>query len=276
MANNLKTVLLVVVMGALIMAVGALVGGPGGFVAGLGIAILFTFGSFWFSDKIATSMYGAREVSPTEAPRLHEMVARLAANAGVPKPKVMIMELDAPNAFATGRDPAHGVVAVTTGLLNMLDNEEVEGVVAHEMAHIKHRDTLTMAVVAAMAIAITFIARMAFWFGGNRNNGGIIGFLAMLILAPIAASLIQLAISRSREYEADAGSARITGNPKALAYALAKMENVNRVSEYAYADPSTAHLFIVKPAMGGFLAALASTHPPIKERIKRLEQMSNI
>ncbi|MEP0813524.1 MAG: zinc metalloprotease HtpX [bacterium] len=275
MLNNLKTFVLFVVMGAIIMAAGTYFGGQSGLAIGLGIALIFTFGSYWYSDKIATSMYGAREVSPQEAPALHEMVERLSRAAGIPKPRIAIVDLDIPNAFATGRDPSHGLVAVTTGLLNGLSQDEIEGVVAHELAHIKHRDTLTMAVAAAMAMAITFIARMAFWFGGSRDNGGgLLGMLAMLIVAPLAATLIQLAISRSREFEADAGAAKITGNPRGLAYALARLEGYNKRAEFPYADPATAHMFIVQPAMGGSLVSLFSTHPSTKERIKRLEAMA--
>jgi len=271
MMNNIKTMVLIVMMSGLILVIGHMVGGFSGLLIALVIALIFNFGSFWWSDKLVTKMYGCREIPPAEAPRLHEMVERLSANAGIPKPRVLMMENDVPNAFATGRDPAHAAVAVTSGLLQTLDHYEVEGVIAHELSHIKHRDTLTMAVAGAMATMIMFASRIAFWFG-DRNN--LLGSLAIMILGPIAAILIQMAISRSREYEADAGAARITGNPNGLANALAKLENVNRVAQVQYADPATSHLFIVKPGVLGFIGNLFSTHPPIQERISRLTKIS--
>lgn len=272
MMNNFKTFVLILAMSALILWVGHTLGGFSGLMIAFAIALVFNLASFWFSDKMVVKLYGCREISPSEAPRLHEMVSRLSKQAGIPMPRVLMMDNPVPNAFATGRDPAHSAVAVTTGLLQIADHDEVEGVIAHELSHIKHRDTLTMMVVGMMAMMIMFASRFAFWFG-DRNN--VLGSLLILVLAPVAAILIQMAISRNREYEADAGAARITGSPRSLANALAKLENVNKTSEYEYADPSTAHLFIVKPGVLAGLGALFSTHPPISERIKRLTALEN-
>ena len=272
MLNNFKTLFLIVLMSGLILVIGSLVGGTSGLMIAGVIALLFNFGSFWFSDRMVASMYGCRETSPSESPRLHEMVERLSKAAEIPKPRVLIMDNEMPNAFATGRDPSHAAVAVTTGLLRILDSDEVEGVIAHELSHIKHRDTLIMAVVGAMATIVMFASRFAFWFG-DRDN--VLGTLLVLILGPGAAMLIQMTISRSREYEADAGAARVTRDPRALSNALAKLENVNTYAGRQYASATTAHLFIVKPGALGMLATLFSTHPPIHERINRLNRMEN-
>lgn len=271
MKNNLKTLVLIVLMSGIVLWIGGALGGYSGLMIALVIALVLNVGSFWFSDTLVAKMYGAKEVSPQDSPRLHEMVERLSRNASIPKPRVLVVETEMPNAFATGRSPNHAAVAVTTGLLKMLDYDEVEGVVAHELAHIKNRDTLTMAVAGALATMIMFASRFAFFFG-DRNNA--LGSLAILILGPIAAMLIQFAISRSREYEADAHAAKINGNPRSLAKALLKLENVNSVAQRPYADPATAHLFIVKPGALGILASLFSTHPPIAERVKRLNSMA--
>lgn len=271
MANNIKTMLLIVAMSGIVLWIGSAAGGTTGLLIALVIALAINFGSLWYSDILVAKMYGAKEVTSGDAPRLHEMVERLSAQAGIPKPRVLVVETEMPNAFATGRSPSHAAVAVTSGLLQMLDYDEVEGVVAHELAHIKNRDTLTMAVAGALATMIMFASRIAFFFG-DRDNA--LGSLAILILGPIAAMLIQFAISRSREYEADAHAAKLSGNPGALAKALLKLENVNSYARQPYADPATAHLFIVKPGALGMLASLFSTHPPTAERVKRLQSMA--
>jgi heat shock protein HtpX len=238
------------------------------------------FASYWFSDKIVLKMYGAREVSPHEAPELHQLVQRLAQRAGIPMPRVYIIPSDAPNAFATGRNPQHGAVAVTEGILRMLDTDELAGVLAHELGHIRNRDTLIMTVAATLAGAITMLAHMAQWgaiFGFGRRDdedsggSGVFGLLFMAILAPIAATLIQLAISRSREYFADSTGAAVAGSPSGLARALEKLHYASQRLPME-ANPATAHLFIVNPLTGGSLANLFSTHPPIEERIRRLRR----
>jgi heat shock protein HtpX len=239
------------------------------------------FASYWFSDKIVLSMYGAREVSLNEAPDLYRLVQRLAQRAGIPMPRVYIIPSDAPNAFATGRNPQHGAVAVTEGILRMLDADELAGVLAHELGHIRNRDTLIMTVAATLAGAITMLAHMAQWgaiFGFGRRDeedsggGGMLSLLFMAILAPIAATLIQLAISRSREYFADSTGAAVAGSPSGLARALEKLHYASQRLPMD-ANPATAHLFIVNPLTGGSLLNLFSTHPPIEERIRRLRRI---
>ena len=278
MINMLKTGLLMAALTAVFMVAGQALGGSNGMVFALLMALGMNFFAYWFSDKMALKMSGAREVSPDEAPELHQMVASLASRADLPKPRVYMIHQDTPNAFATGRNPDHAAVAVTTGLLRILKKDELEGVLAHELGHIKNRDILISSIAATMAGAISYMASMAQWamiFGGGRSSdnnnggGGIVGTLAMMILAPLGASLIQMAISRSREYQADAAGAAICGHPRSLASALQQLENFNRRRPMDV-NPATAQMYIVNPLTGGQLANLFSTHPPIQERIKRL------
>jgi heat shock protein HtpX len=245
------------------------------------IALLFAAGTnvfaYWNSDKMVLSMYGAREVGPESAPDLHEIVRRLAGHAGIPVPKVYIMENPQPNAFATGRNPEHAAVAVTTGILKVLNREELAGVLAHELSHIKHRDTLIMTITATLAGAIGMLTYFAMFFGGNRNNPlGFIGIIVMMVLAPLAAMLVQMAISRTREYAADAEGAQICGRPMWLASALEKLHKGAQYfpNERAEANPATAHLFIVNPLHGGRMDHLFSTHPSMENRIERLRRMT--
>ncbi len=284
--NALRTTFLLAALTVLLVLVGKLLGGTAGMVIALVLAAVMNLGSYWFSDKMVLSMHGAREVDANSAPELYETVAFLARRAGMTMPRVYIMESDTPNAFATGRSPEHAAVAATTGLLRIMNRDELAGVLGHELSHVRHRDTLISAIAATMAGAIAMIANMAQWamlFGGFRGSddeegaGGIIGGLAMMILAPLAASLIQLAVSRSREYGADRGGAELTGNPLWLASALRKLESANRMEpmQSAVNNPSTAHLFIVNPLSGHRLAQLFSTHPPTEERIRRLEAMAH-
>ncbi|HEU4635684.1 MAG TPA: zinc metalloprotease HtpX, partial [Edaphobacter sp.] len=242
------------------------------------LSVAFNFGTYFFSDKLALSMYRAQPVTRDQLPRVYAVVEQLSAKQSLPMPKIYVIPSESPNAFATGRNPQHASVAVTHGILNLLDDEELEGVLAHELGHVRNRDILTSSIAATLAGAITMLARMGYWaslFGGygsrdDRDRGGGLTGLLMLILAPIAATLIQLAISRSREYEADASGAKETGNPYALARALQKLDNYSRRIPLQ-ASPSTAHLFIVAPLLGsGGFANLFSTHPPIKDRIHRL------
>jgi heat shock protein HtpX len=279
--NTLKVGVLLVALTALFIFVGDAIGGRGGAMIAFALALVMNFISYWFSDKIVLGMYGARALSPADAPDLHRLVERLSERAGIPVPRLYVVPGEQPNAFATGRDPAHAAVAVTAGLLHLLDTEEVEGVLAHEIAHIKHRDTLTMTVVATIAGAVMLLADMARWamiFGGarsdDREGNHPLVYLFIMIVAPIAAMLIQLAISRAREYEADATGAKLAGSPDGLISALRKLEQASRMIPMQ-ASPSTAHLFIVNPlrGMGGTLMSLFMTHPPIEERIRRLQQM---
>ncbi len=279
--NTLKVGVLLVALTALFIFVGDIIGGRSGAMIAFALALLMNFVSYWFSDKIVLGMYGARPLSPGDAPELHRMVERLSERAGIPTPRLYVVPGDQPNAFATGRSPTHAAVAVTAGLLNLLNADEVEGVLAHEIAHIKHRDTLTMTVVATIAGAVMLLADMARWamiFGGarsdDREGGNPLVFLFIMIVAPIAAMLIQLAISRAREYEADATGAKLAGNPDGLINALRKLEQASRMIPMQ-ASPSTAHLFIVNPlrGMGGTLMSLFMTHPPIEERVRRLQRM---
>ena len=279
--NTVKTVFLLTLLTGLFLLVGNAVGGQGGMVFAFMLAMVTNFGAYWFSDRIALQMAGAREVSEAEAPELHGLVEQLATYARLPKPRVCVIDSAAPNAFATGRDPSHSAVAVTTGIMRTLSRDELAGVLAHELAHIKNRDTLIATMVAAVAGAITMLAHMAQWamiFGGRGSDdegegaGGLAGSLLMIILAPIAATIIQLAISRAREYDADATGARILGNPDSLANALEKLEVGVRYAPALQANQATAHLFIVNPFAGG-LSGLFSTHPPIAERVARLRRM---
>ena len=282
--NTLKTTLLLTSLTVLLVLIGQGVGGNGGMVLAFVMALVMNGGAYWFSDKIALKMSGAREVTAAEAPHLHGMVSELARRAEVPMPRVYLIDSEAPNAFATGRDPAHGAVAVTSGIMRLLDRDELAGVIAHELGHIKNRDTLISAIAATVAGAVTMIANMAQWamifggFGGSDEEeegglGGMVGGLFMIILAPIAATLVQLAISRTREYGADAAGARIAGDPIALASALRKLESWSKQMPMAV-NPTTAHMYIINPISGGAIAGLFSTHPPTQERIARLEQLA--
>jgi len=276
-ANGLKTAALMALMIVLFMLVGEALGGEQGMIMAFFFALLMNFFSYWFSDKIVLAMYRARPVTPEEAPELYAMVERLSKRAGIPTPRVYIIESPQPNAFATGRSPSHAAVAVTTGLLQLLDTDELEGVLAHEIAHIKNWDILTSTLAATLASAITMLARMAFWFGGTRNDEdhNPLAALAMLILAPVAAMLIQFAISRAREFVADRDGALLSRKPEALAEALLKIEQfVRRVP--AHVNPATAHMFIVNPLAGmrQAFSRLFSTHPPTEERVARLLELA--
>lgn len=270
MQNTLKTALLLGAMSALLLYLGEVLGGAQGLVVGFLFAVGTNFVSYWFSDKIVLSMYSAREVGPES--RLYQMVARLAGRAQLPMPKVYVIPDQSPNAFATGRNPSHAAVAATEGILRILDEEELEGVIAHELAHVKHRDILTSSIAATLAAAIMMVARMAMFFGGrsdDREEGNPIAGLAMMILAPVAAMLIQAAISRSREFAADAGGAAIAGRPDGLVRALRKIEGASRVVPMD-ANPATAHMFIIKPFSLGGIGSLFSTHPPTEQRVAAL------
>jgi heat shock protein HtpX len=278
--NYIKTGFLLVLLTMLFVWAGGYFGGQTGAVMAFMFALLMNAGAYWFSDKIVLGMYGAKELNQEEVPELYNMVTELTASADLPMPKLYIAPQASPNAFATGRDPNHAAVCVTQGILNLLNREELKGVIAHELAHIKNRDTLIMTVAATIAGAITMLASWARWaaiFGGFGGRGGrdrnnnIVGYLIMLIVAPIAAMLIQLAISRSREYAADNKGASIAGTSSGLAAALLKLEK--GVKAYpVQANNATAHLFIVNPLRGG-LAGLFSTHPPVRDRVEKLEKM---
>jgi heat shock protein HtpX len=278
--NTTKTVFLMAVMTVLLVFMGSLLGGRGGMMLAFVFAVAMNFGSYWFSDKIVLRMYGAQELAPGDAPELFQIVQDLSGRAGLPMPKVYMIEGNQPNAFATGRDPQHAAVAVTKGIVGLLSRDELRGVLGHELAHVKHRDILIGTIAATMAGAISMIANVAQWgmiFGGGGRSddreGSPIAGLVMMIVAPFAAMLIQLAISRSREFLADEGGAEIAGNPLSLASALRKLET--RAHQIPMdASPSTAHMFIVNPLSGGGFAKLFSTHPPMEERIARLEAMA--
>lgn len=278
--NTLKTFVLMAALTALALGIGYLIGGRSGVIIAFAFALIMNFGSYWFSDKIVLGMYGARPVEPQEAPDLYRTVERLAENAGLPMPKLYVINTPTPNAFATGRNPEHGVVAVTTGILQILSRDELEGVIAHELAHIKNRDMLTGTIAATFAGAITSLAQMAMFasFFGGRNDDdegtNPLVSLLLIVLGPIAAALIQMAVSRSREYAADADGARICGKPLALASALMRLEQ--GVHAYPmHANPATAHMFIVSPLLGGGLATLFSTHPATQDRINRLRALND-
>jgi heat shock protein HtpX len=278
--NRFKTFFLMTILTIILVGLGGIIGGRSGGMIAFAIALVMNFVSYWFCDKIVLRMYGAREVSQGEAPQLYGSVASLAQRAGIPMPKVYIIDDDSPNAFATGRNPEHGVVAVTRGIMRILSASELEGVLAHELSHIKHRDILIQSVAATLAGAITMIAnwaRFAAFFGGSSDDddgGNIFTVIIFSVIAAFAAMLIQLAISRSREYLADDGGAHLAGNPLYLAGALKKLNaGVARVPMND-ANPSTAPLFIVNPFSAGGIRSLFSTHPPIEERIKRLEDMA--
>jgi heat shock protein HtpX len=281
MSNTIKTTILLGALTGLLLWIGQWLGGTQGLVLALVFAGVMNIGSYWFSDRIVLATYGARAVTEQEAPDLYGIVREIATAMQMPVPPIYVVPSDSPNAFATGRSPQHAAVAVTQGILHLLSKEELRAVLAHEMAHVRNRDTLTSAIAATLAGVVMMVARMAYWgalFGGMRRDereegGGAIGFLAMIIVAPIAATLIQLAISRSREYEADATGARTLHNPDQLASALEKIGVYSQRIPLA-AGPATAHLWIVNPLRGNWLASLFSTHPPIEERIRRLRSMT--
>jgi heat shock protein HtpX len=276
--NTMKTIVLMVFLTVFFIFVGSLIGGKQGATLALILALGMNFFAYFFSHKIVLAMYGAKEVTEAEAPELYKIVRRLAQRAGLPMPKVYIIQSEQPNAFATGRSPKNGVVAVTTGIMRILSREELEGVIGHELAHIKHRDILISTIAATIAGAISYLAQMAMWasiFGrsDDEDSGHPIVSLLMMIIAPIIAMIIQLAISRAREYSADEGGAKIAGNPLYLANALRKLHYASQAIPME-ANPGTAHLFIVNPLSGRSLIKLLSTHPPIEERIERLEAMA--
>jgi heat shock protein HtpX len=279
--NQAKTFFLMVVLTIIFVALGSVIGGQNGAMIALAVALVMNFVSYWFSDRIVLRMYRAREVSESEAPNLYSIIASLSQKASMPMPRIYMIENDSPNAFATGRNPEHGVVAVTTGIMRLLGREELEGVLAHELTHIKNRDILIQTVAAALAGAITWLgsmARFSLFFGGGRDDddggGNIFSVIIFSMLAAFAAMLIQLAISRSREYLADEGGANLTGNPLFLAGALKRLQQGVAFQPMANANPSTAHMFIVNPFSARGVRALFSTHPPMEERIHRLEEMA--
>ena len=278
MGNTFKTAFLLTALTLLLMFIGRAFGGQNGMLLALAFAAVLNFVSYFFSDKIALKMYRARPMTREELPRAYQIVERLTQRIGIPMPKMYVIPTDSPNAFATGRNPAHASVAMTQGILNLLNDDEMEGVLAHELGHVRNRDILISSIAATIAGAITYLAEMGRWamiFGGyerndnDRGGGGALAALFMLIVAPIAAMLIQLAVSRSREYQADATGAHLTGNPYALASALQKLDAYSRRVPMA-ASPSTAHLFIIQPLLGMNFGNLFSTHPPIAKRIERL------
>jgi heat shock protein HtpX len=271
MGNAFKTAFLLTALTLLLMGLGRYFGGENGMLWALIIAGVMNFVAYFFSDKIALATYRAQPVTREQLPRVYNIVERMTQRIGLPMPKIYVIPMDSPNAFATGRNPSHASVAVTQGILNLLNDEELEGVLAHELGHVNNRDILISSVAATIAGAITYLSRFAFFFGGDREErrGGGLGAILMLILAPIAAMLIQLAVSRSREYQADATGAHFTGNPYALASALAKLDAYSRRVPMV-ATPSTAHLFIIQPLLGMNFGSLFSTHPPTAKRIERL------
>lgn len=281
--NTIKTVFLLGLLSAILLFAGEALGGRQGLYMGLGLAVLMNFSGYFFSDKIALSMYGAQPVTETENPEVYRRVApivqRLAQRMGLPMPRLWLIPEDSPNAFATGRNPSHASVAFTTGILRLMDDREIEGVVAHELGHVLNRDILISSVAATIAAAIMFVSRLGFFFGGARSDdddrgggGGAFAGLLMMILGPIAATLIQMAISRTREFSADATSAKVTGTPYELISALQKLETYSKRIPME-ASPSTAHMFIIKPFTGQWFMRLFSTHPSTEERIARLQQM---
>jgi heat shock protein HtpX len=281
MSNMFKTAILLAVLTAMLVLIGGAIGGQQGMVVAFVLALAMNFFSYWFSDRIVLAMYRAKPIEEAQAPRLYAMVRRLATRSGIPMPRVYLIPTDTPNAFATGRNPEHAAVAVTEGIMRLLDDEELEGVLAHELAHVANRDVLISTIAATLAGAITYLAHMAQWtamFGGGRSDdeeGGGSNPVAMILLAvvaPIAAMLVQLAVSRAREFQADASGARVAGKSWGLAKALEKMHVAQQVAPMA-ANPATAHLFIVNPLSGQALMRLFSTHPPIEERIARLRAM---
>ncbi|PYN24136.1 MAG: zinc metalloprotease HtpX [Candidatus Rokuibacteriota bacterium] len=281
MSNVFKTGLLLAVLTAMLVLIGGAIGGQQGMMIAFFLALAMNVMSYWFSDKIVLAAYGAQPIDEAAAPRLYAIVHRLATRAGIPMPRVYLIPSETPNAFATGRNPQHAVVAVTEGIMRILDEEELEGVLAHELSHVKNRDVLISTVAATLAGAITYLAHMAQWaamFGGRSRDddeGGSnpIAMILLAVLAPIAALLVQMAVSRSREFQADATGARVAGRPWGLAKALEKLQMANQAMPMADATPATAHLFIVNPLSGQTLMRLFSTHPPLEERIARLRAM---
>ena len=268
--NMFKTTVLLTALTLMLVLAGEYFGGTDGALIAFAIAAAMNFISYFYSDKIALRMYGAQPVTRDQLPRVYAVVERLTGRAGIPMPKIYVIPTESPNAFATGRNPNHASVAVTHGILALLTDDELEGVLAHELGHVRNRDILTSSIAATLAGAITILARMAFWFGGGQRRNGGLGAIFMLLLAPLAAMLIQLWVSRTREYEADASGALLTGNPYALASALEKISGVSRQVPLL-ASPNSAHLFIVAPLLSGqTFASLFSTHPPIQKRIERL------
>jgi heat shock protein HtpX len=280
MSNVLKTAVLLAVLTAMLVVLGGAIGGRQGMMMAFILALVMNFASYWFSDKIVLAMYRAQPVDERQAPGLYAMVRRLAMRAGIPMPRVYIIPTETPNAFATGRNPEHAVIAVTEGIMRILDDDELEGVLAHELAHVANRDVLISTIAATLAGAITYLAHMAQWgamFGGGRHSdddegGNPIAMIVLAVLAPIAAMLVQMAVSRSREFQADATGARYAGRTWGLAKALEKMEMAAHQVPM-HANPATAHLFIVNPLTGSTLMKLFSTHPPMEERIARLRSM---
>jgi heat shock protein HtpX len=272
--NTVKTILLMVLLSVILVTIGGAIGGKHGMMIALLMSFAINFFSYWFSDKLVLKMSGAQEVSEAEAPELYNIVRRLTTKAQLPMPKVYVMNEDQPNAFATGRNPAHSAVAVTAGIMDILSRDELEGVLAHELAHIKHRDILVGTIAASIAGAITSLTHLAFFFGGRDDEGmNPVALIIMIIVAPIAAMMVQMAISRSREYGADEGGAMMCGQPRYLANALRKLDMASKQIPMD-ANPSTAHMYIVSPLFGGGFSKLFSTHPPMEERIARLEAMA--
>lgn len=275
--NQLKTVILLAALGGLLVVLGGYLGGKNGATIAFVIALAMNVGSYWFSDRIVLSMYHAQEVTESEAPDLYRMIRNLAQNAEIPMPKVYIIPDDSPNAFATGRNPEHAAVAVTEGILRLLNKDELAGVIGHELGHVKNRDILIQTVAATIGTAITYLAHFGFFFGGrsddDRGGGSFVGSILMMILAPMAAAVIQMAISRSREYIADDTGAKICGHPLWLASALGKLQRGSEAIPM-HGEQATAHMFIVSPFFGGGLSSLFSTHPPIENRVERLEKMA--
>lgn len=275
--NNIKTVILLGALTGLFLFIGGMAGGRSGMLIALIFAGIMNMAAYWFSDSIVLRTYGAQPLPQSQAPEIHNMVEELCRNANMPKPKVYILNEESPNAFATGRDPEHGAIALSTGIIKLMDREELKGVIAHELSHIRHRDTLIQSVAATIGGAIMFLAYQMRWFGffmggDDDDDGGIVGLLLMSILAPIAAFLIQMAISRSREYKADLGAAELTHNPYGLASGLEKLGHYSKRIPMK-ATQQTAHLFIVSPLSGKSFASIFSTHPPIEERVERLRNM---
>ena len=281
MSSQIKTFMLLALLSGLMLLIGKAMGGSTGLAIALAIALVMNVGSYWFSDKIVLATYKAKVLSPADAPMLHRMVEELSQKAGIPMPRLYMVPDSSPNAFATGRNPEHAAVAVTEGIMRLLNPDELRGVLAHEIAHIANRDILVQSVAGVLATVVMYAANMLQWsaiFGGGRSNeegssgGGMVGGLLLAFLAPIAASLIQFAISRSREYMADATGAALSGTPEALASALAKLSNRVEQDPIHEGGQATAHMFIVNPFAGG-LGGLFSTHPPVEERIRRLREM---
>ena len=268
--NTLKVILLISMLSGLLMIVGYILGRGKGIIIALILSVVMNFGSYWFSDTIVLKMYNARPVTQADAPEFYAVVESLATRANIPMPNLYLLPSESPNAFATGRDEHHAAVAVTAGLMNMMTRNELEGVIAHELSHIKHKDILISTMAATIASAVVLLSRWSLFFGNDDRS--MVGAVAVAIVAPVAATMVQMAISRSREYEADAGSARVTGNPEALASALGKLSNLTKQVPMG-ANPATAHMFIVNPLSGSAVMNLFSTHPPIEKRIERLREM---